>query len=174
LIADFVLLKEALFPFNASLMSVERTLLAAQGYMELDMPDEALRELNSLPAEAQAGEDALQMRLFLHMRAKEWLPSLAVCEQLRHTSPDCSSGYIHGAFCLHELGRTSEAKELLLQAPALLQEEPTFHYNLGCYNAILGNIEDAQRHLSKSFQMDKKFREIAMVDPDLQSIRSLL
>lgn len=155
-------------------MSVERTLLAAQGYMELDMADEAFRELDSLPAEVQNGEEALQMRLFLHMRAREWRASLKVCASLREHLPSSTTGYIHGAFCLHELGRTAEAKALLLQGPDILQTEPTFHYNMGCYDAILGNIEDARRHLHKSFQMDKKFRDIALVDPDLQSIRSLL
>lgn len=155
-------------------MSVERTLLAAQGYMELDMADEALRELDSLPPEAKNGEEALQMRLFLHMRAREWNASLGVCEQLRQNAPACTSGYIHGAFCLHELGRTAEAKDLLVGGPDLLRAEPTFHYNLGCYDAILGNMDDARRHLQRSFQMDKKFREIALIDPDLQAIRSLL
>ena len=51
--------------------------------------------------------------------------------------------------------------------------EPTYHYNLGCYDAVLGNLEEAARHLETSFRMDKKFREIAKYDPDLKAIHGL-
>ena len=44
----------------------------------------------------------------------------------------------------------------------------------GCYNAVLGNLDEAARHLETSFQMDKKFREIAKFDPDLKAVHGLL
>jgi tetratricopeptide (TPR) repeat protein len=155
-------------------MSLERSLLAAQGYIELDMPDEALRELDAIPEADQAREEVLQMRLFVFMRARLWNDALEICSRLRRENPDCTTGYIHGAFCLHEMGRTLEAKQLLLTGPACLLREPTYHYNLGCYDAVLGNLDEASHHLETSFQMDKKFREIAKYDPDLKSVRDLL
>ena len=78
------------------------------------------------------------------------------------------TGYIHGAFCLHELGRTAEAKTSHRRSTCLAME-PTYHYNLG-YHAVLGNIEEAVRHLETSFRMDGKFREIAKYDPDLKEV----
>lgn len=155
-------------------MSLERTLLAAQGYIELEMPEEALKELESLPAEYQTREEIFQMRLFIYMRAKQWEDALAVCADLREVNPECTTGYIHGAFCLHEMGRTSEAKELLQSGPTCLLSEPTYHYNLGCYDAVLGNLEAAAQHLEISFKMDKNFREIAKYDPDLKTVQSYL
>ena len=53
-------------------------------------------------------------------------------------------------------------------------EEATYHYNLGCYDAALGNIEDAQAHLRASFKLDRKFREFAKTDPDLKAVWSTL
>ena len=135
-------------------MSLERSLQAAQGYIELEMTDEALRELDSLSAEDRECDEAWQMRLFVYMRSKRWDEALAVCRQLREGSPDGTTGYIHGAFCLHEMGRTLEAKKLLLKGPPVLLTEPTYHYNLGCYDAVLGNLEEATSHLKMSFQMD--------------------
>ncbi len=155
-------------------MSLERSLLAAQGYIELEMPDEALRELDALSAGDQAREDSMQMRLFVLMRARRWDNALAVCSRFRRDRPDCTTGYIHGAFCLHELGRTQEAKQLLVTGPDSLQREATYHYNLGCYDAILGNLNEASHHLETSFQLDKKFREIAKYDPDLKAVQGLL
>ncbi len=48
--------------------------------------------------------------------------------------------------------------------------EATYHYNLGCYDAALGNIEEAQAHLRASFKLDSKFREFARTDPDLRPV----
>lgn len=155
-------------------MSLERSLLAAQGYIELEMPESALRELNELSPNDQDREEVLQMRLFVLMRHKHWDDALDVCTRLREVWPECTTGHIHSAFCLHEMGRTREAKDMLLGGPALLLKEPTYHYNLGCYDAVLGNLEEASRHLEKSFELDKKFREIAKYDPDLKAVQSLL
>ena len=158
---------------NLSRMSIERSLLASQGYIELEMPVEALAELDALGAEHQDCEEVLQLRLFVVMRGRLWEPALAVCARLRSIYPDCSTGFIHGAFCLHEMGRTAEAKEVLLAGPSSLSQEATYHYNLGCYDAVLGNRDEAQAHLRTSFELDKKFREIAKYDPDLKSVSDL-
>jgi len=155
-------------------MSLERTLLAAQGYLELGMPEDTLRELDSLPWEEQGSEEVLQLRLFVFMKGQQWDAALEVCHRMREECPDCGTGFIHSAFCLHELGRTQEAKEMLLGGPAALLREATYHYNLGCYDAVLGNVEEATRHLEASFQMDKKFREIAKCDPDLKAVQKFL
>ena len=155
-------------------MSIERILLAAQGYLELEMPAEALHELDSLGSDDQGREEILQLRLFILMRGRQWSRSLDVCERLRQSFPQAATGYIHGAFCLHELGRTSEAKEVLLSGPPSLEREATYFYNLGCYDAVLGNLDEATAALRTSFEMDNKFREIAKYDPDLRSVSGLL
>lgn len=155
-------------------MSIERSLLAAQGYLELEMPQEALAELNALGEGEQQREDVLQLRLFVMMRGRLWDGAMDICERLRGGFPESATGYIHGAFCLHENGQTAEAKNLLLSGPPALEKEATYFYNLGCYDAVLGNIAEATAHLQTSFQMDKKFREFAKYDPDLKAVRDLL
>ena len=134
------------------------------------MTDEALAELERVPRDDREHEDVVQLRVYILMRARRWSDALSACGNLRSLYPDLSLGYIHGAFCLHELGRTSEAMALLQQGPASLLREPVYFYNLGCYHAVLGNPEEAQSHLQMSFNMDEKFREIARYDPDLESV----
>lgn len=155
-------------------MPFERSLLAAQGYLELDMISEALAELDALPAEFQEQEEVLQLKLFIFMRDRQWERALELCERMCMIFPKSTVGYIHGAFCLHELGKTAEAKSFLLKGPPNLAKEATYFYNLGCYDAVLGNREEATRNLHKSFQMDKKFRDIAKYDPDLKDIADFL
>lgn len=149
-------------------------MVAAQGYLELEMPDEALREINSLPPDVLAEEGPLQVKMAILMRLKRWAEALAICADLRRLFPEQTVGFVHGAFCLHETGRTREAKELLLSGPPSLLQEPTYHYNLGCYDAVLGNLDEAQNHLRLSFQLNEKFREIAKYDPDLKAVSELL
>ena len=169
-----VIASRLIFILNSHDMSFERSLLSAQGYIELEMIDEASREIDAIPPKDQLREEVQQMRLFVEMRAKRWQQALSVCARLRATSPECVTGYIHAAFCLHEMGRTVEAKQLLIEGPSSLLREPTYHYNLGCYDAMLGNLDEAARHLETSFQMDTKFREIAKYDPDLKAVHGLL
>jgi tetratricopeptide (TPR) repeat protein len=155
-------------------MDLERHILAAQGYSELGMPEDALRELDALGPALQEDPDVLNARLYVLMRARRWEDGLAAALLLCRQIPDRSSGYIHAAFCLHELGRTREAKDLLLGGPKALNDEATYHYNMGCYDAVLGNPDQARKHVLRSFEMDRKFRAIAKLDPDLASIREWL
>ena len=147
--------------------SHERTLLAAQGYSELSMFDDALAELDTLTPEIAQEAGAIELRTVILMQAKRWKPALAASRDLCHTAPEKTVGFIHAAFCLHELGRTAEARDILIDGPQSLHAEPTFHYNLACYECRLGNLDLARLHLEKSIELDKKMRDFAKTDPDL-------
>ncbi len=149
---------------------LERTHLAAQGYFELEMFDDAIREIDSLPFEEQLRAEVIELRIVVQMKACRWKEALVASERLCAISPDAPLGFIHAAFCLHELGRTREAKEVLLEGPASLIQEATYHYNLACYECVLGNLETAQAYLEASVSLDTKLRDYAKVDPDLKPL----
>jgi predicted Zn-dependent protease len=151
-----------------------RTLVAAQGYCELQMYDDALAELDALPDTARHEPTVVEMRLMVLMQAKRFSAALEIARELCTLRPDSPVGFIHAAFCLHETGCTEEARMLLLSGPPALEKEATFHYNLGCYECALGRFESAREHLKKSFEMDRKFREFAKTDRDLEPLRSEL
>ena len=149
----------------------ERTLLAAQGYSELGMVDDALAEIDSLPAELAENTTVVEMRIHVLRQAKRWKPALTASRLLCRVAPDKACGFIHTAFCLHELGRTTEARDTLLAGPDVLHGESTYHYNLACYECTLGNLDLARLHLEKSFELDKNLKEFAKTDPDLNGLR---
>lgn len=149
----------------------ERALLAAQGYLELGMTEEALAELSSLTSVESIDPDIIELRLHVLMQAKRWSEALATAEELLRLRPRSVPAYIHGAFALHELRRTAEARDLLLKGPEELRKDPTFHYNIGCYEAVLGNREAALQSLCRSFDLDSTYRDFARRDPDLVLIR---
>ena len=155
-------------------MDFEWRLRAAAGYAELGMNRESLAELKAIEKAAQECPEVLQLRLHHLMREKKWARALSVSRKLCRAAPHCTAGYLHAGFCLHELGKTLQAKNLLLKGPVTLLSEPIYYYNMGCYDALLGNPKSAQVHLLTSFKMDPSFREIAKKDPDLEAVRELI
>ena len=151
----------------------QRLLAAAQGYSELGLPELALAELAELPEEFQTEPAVVETRLSVLMQAKRYKDALQAGQKLCRLVPDKTAGFIHSAFCLHELGNTHAARELLLSGPDALRAEPTYHYNLACYECALGNLEQARAHLDVSFAMDKKLRDFAQKDPDLRVLHEI-
>lgn len=108
------------------------------------------------------------------MRKRCWARALVISRKLCRLAPHYTTGFLHAGFCLHALGKTAQAKELLLKGPSALLSEPIYYYNMGCYDALLGNVRDAKIHLQTSFKMDESFRELAKRDPDLKAVHALL
>lgn len=152
-------------------MRLEWQLRTACGYAELGMDRESIAELNAIPKAYQNRPEVLQLRLHHLMMRKSWQRALTLSRKLCRIAPDCGAGFLHAGFCLNQLGRTEEARLMLLQGPATLRYEPIYFYNLGCYEALLGRTREARRHLRISFQMDESFREIAKKDPDLKILQ---
>ena len=149
----------------------DRALLAAQGYLELGMVEEALAELSGVKSLEAGDPDLVELRLHIMRHGERWSEALVVAEELLRLNPSALPAYIHGAFALHELGRTADARDLLLRGPEILREDPTYHYNIGCYEAVLGNSESAKQSLERSFALDETYRDFAKKDPDLKAIR---
>jgi Flp pilus assembly protein TadD len=154
-------------------MKFDWRLRSACGYAELGMARESLAELNALAPHEQERPEVVLLRLHHLMQRASWRRALALSRKLCRVAPDCGAGYLHAGFCLNQLGRTAEAREVLLRGPIALRREPIYHYNMGCYEALLGNPQDARKHLEMSFQMDASFRKIAETDPDLKTLQVL-
>jgi len=151
--------------------SYGRIFTMIQGYSELGMYEDALAEIDNLPIKSRGSLEALEMRVMILVQAKRWEAALQLSQEISCSFPKMSVGFIHAAFCLHELHRTEEARDTLLHGPSSLHTESSFHYNLACYECVLGHTEVARLHLERSISIDKKLREIALRDPDLATLR---
>ena len=148
----------------------QRRILAAQGYHELGLWCEAWRELDGLSDAEQHRPDVLEMRILILINERKWREGLALSKQLAEAAPQEEGGWVHWAFCLHELGRTNEAIETLMAAPQSLREKAIFHYNFACYSCALGQIEAAREALHRSIALDKRYRDFARSDRDLEPL----
>ena len=151
--------------------NLQRRILAAQGYHELGLWQAAWSELDTLDAPSQNRPDVIEMRVLILIHEKRWKDALQLSRQLSEMAPQEEAGWIHSAFCQHELGHTQEAVQTLLASPSSLQKKAIFHYNLACYTCALGKLDEARAALARSFALDKGFRDFARSDRDLEPLR---
>jgi hypothetical protein len=154
-------------------MCVTNTLRAAVGWLELGLADEALYELETLPADAKTRRDALEVKLAAQMDCQKWNRASDTARILCLKAADEPVFFLRAAFCLHETGDTLAARNWLLRGPKTLFEMAIFHYNLACYLWILGEGKRARTHLKKAITMDESFLEAARDDRDLAGIGPL-
>lgn len=131
------------------------------------MPGEALRELKTLPADVSDQPAVVEMQVVILIRSERWKMAQTAARKLCKLRPNQPAGFIHLAFCQHELGDTAAARKTLMEGPRTLEKEGTYFYNLACYDAVLGDLDSARRHLARSIRLDKRFRDFARSDNDL-------
>lgn len=152
----------------------ERRIIAAQGYVELGLFAEAEAELSPLPAAMRERVDVIEIILLCLMGGRRWEEALALASELCRQEPGEPGGFIHAAFCLHELGKTEEAVEVLSNGPASLRTKAVYYYNIGCYHARLGHYDQSLTYLERAFEMDGDLRRHARRDHDLDCLRAQL
>jgi hypothetical protein len=71
-------------------------------------------------------------------------------------------------------GDWAMARDVVLEGKDDHGEHPSFLYNLGCFEAQAGDLDEAVEHVTKSFELNPSLREHAKTDPDLDPIRDRL
>jgi tetratricopeptide (TPR) repeat protein len=148
-------------------MVAKQVIRAAAGWLELGMPDDALDELNALDGDDRSDRKVLELKLAAQMAKGYWNDGAGTALELCEQAVDDPDFFLSAAYCLHEAGKTEEARKCLLDGPAVLQEFPVYHYNMACYLWMLGVKDDAKLHLAKAVGMDDSFLESARSDRDL-------
>ena len=142
---------------------------AAQGWLGLGDCQSALDELEFIDPVMRSHPDVLAVRCDIYTCAMNWPAVVAVAWTLVQLSPDRPSGWVRRSFALHGLKRTQQAFDLLLPAAKKFPEIPMIPYNLACYCAQLGKLEEARRWLHQSYEIGNAriLKLAARYDPDL-------
>lgn len=147
--------------------------VAADGWLDLGLPSEALRELDQCSPETRRTSIASQVAWRAHAERRDWAAALAVAEHWVAEDPKKVGGWLNRSYALHELRRTGEASEALLPAAAMFPKDPIIRYNLACYACRMGDLDAARRWLREVVRIqDLAFlKALAMDDPDLETLR---
>ena len=149
----------------------QQHLLAAEGWLELGNHLEANAELEEIAAPLRSHPFVLEVRWAVCSQAKKWEDCVEVGHAIVRLVPDHEFGWIRRSFALHELGRTFEAYELLQPAAPQFPQEWSIPYNLACYCAQLGRLEESQVWLKQAMTIDaEEIQAAAVDDPDLKPL----
>ena len=150
---------------------LHRRLLAASGFSELGLFQEAVEELEALPAEARETRDVLVIWLEVYQSWQKWAEASAVAMRLAETEPGESNWQVALAYATRRSRGLASAWEILIQASEKFPNCATIQFNLACYGAQLGHLREARQRLRRAIQIDGEFAGLARTDPDLKPIR---
>jgi tetratricopeptide (TPR) repeat protein len=152
-------------------LSTRRHVRYARGYLGLDLLREADAELDAVPPAAQSLPEVLSVRVDLDMAAKRWDRVVEFGRRLAEAHPETEHAWIGWAYALRELNRIEEARSVLLEAEAHHgRTSAVLHYNLACYDALLGALKSARARFAKACRMETHFEDEGRRDPDLRAL----
>ena len=150
-------------------------LSAAVGWLELGNPSEAAEEIARIRPEFLDHPDVLDVRWTILSAGGTWNAALEVAERLVQVAPSRSSGWVHRAYAL----RRSKGGGLQLAWAALrpafekFPKEPIIPYNLACYAAQFGRLDEAWDWLHKAMDAAgdvASIKAMALRDSDLAAL----
>ena len=145
----------------------QKPLLAADGYLYLGLPGQALSELESIPDSEQHASPVLRARVRVLLHLKKWDAANTLSEAGVSLYPEENEFTVQRAFALHKLKKGTDAVKVLLSAPEWIRKTGILHYNLACYEAQLGDLTTARQCIKAAIEINSSFKKNARTDPDL-------
>lgn len=144
---------------------------AAEGWLGLGDIAAAHDELEQISAPLRAHPVVLVTRCEIYGKAGKWDAVATIADTLVKMMPDESSGWIQRSFALHELKCTQEAFDNLLPVAVKFPRVWNIPYNLACYCAQLGRLDECQDWFKKAMAIDEEtVKQQAIDDPDLKPL----
>jgi tetratricopeptide (TPR) repeat protein len=120
-------------------------LRSAQGWLELGNFVEANEELEKIAAPFRAHPDVLDVKFEIHARADKWDMAAEIGRSLVRIRPD--------------------------KAEPMFPKVWTIPYNLACYCAQLGQLNECQEWFKRAMSIDENtVRRTAIDDPDMKPL----
>jgi Flp pilus assembly protein TadD len=145
-------------------------LTIAQGYYELGMIEDSVAELNLIAPESRQTLPVLEAWLSIYLWTERWSDAVKTARCLVEKDPSQSLWMTDLAYATRRAESLDAAKTVLLQAIRRFPKVALVHYNLGCYEAQLGNLTTARELVKKAIKIDRSFRKTAIEDPDLEPL----
>lgn len=157
-------------PSPDELQILWRHLEAAHGYLGLGMPLDAWNELEEIDPKHRTTREALIMRAEVCRALERWELMVEVCHFLARHEPDEVGHALNLAYAVRRHENVEAATAILDEARVRFPQEALIPYNLACYRAVSGRIDEAKRLLAEAFTLDSSLRVTALDDPDLEGV----
>ena len=158
-------------PFNPEKIRV-RQIKAAEGYLALNMPEHALRELNAIQ---DVGTEIFRIHMLrgesLQMK-KDHQKALEAFRLAHVEKPTDLIALMGMAWCFKRVDQLSNAIDTMKLAYQFHKDVPVVLYNMSCYYALAGDKDNALSWLGRSLRMDRKLLDLIPDETDFDSLRN--
>lgn len=148
---------------------IERHLDAADGYLTLGLREEATQELVQAEQLCKGLDTVIPQVLISMSHALLHFGDMAKAAQVLEEAVDRFPNYgelvAQRAFALRCLGLDGDAHSVLMKSN--LVHTGLLHYNLACYEALLGDVDLARVHIKQACALNVAMKKMARRDPDL-------
>ena len=152
-------------------------LLAVEGWLELGNPMEALVELDRVSPVFRHHPHVLSARWQVAAALRDWATAFSAANLMMVHTPLDPAGWIQRSYAIRRApsGGLQQAWDALLPAFDKFPAISIIPYNLACYSAQLGKLDDAWDWLHRAMEAAEDVAEIkgmAMKDEDLRALWS--
>lgn len=149
-----------------------RLLREAEGYLELNMPRQALEMLDRIDKPGTFRGQHLYLKgeaLRALERYQEAVPVLVDAVDL---APSNIHAWLALGWCYKRIDQLDKAIDSLERAREVDASEPLIEYNLACYYSLQGSKSQALASLSRAISANPAFRDLVGRETDFDPIRS--
>ena len=142
------------------------------GFADLRMYESALEEVRALEPEGESDRfKILSKELEILRRMEDWPTVAAVARRAVSECINYGDLYLEGALGIRQCEGVSPALEFLMSGESCLAWTPEFWFLRGCYECVLGNLEEAERCVGMAMGSgQEQYEERANTDEDLKQL----
>ncbi len=152
--------------------SLRRLALEAEGWLDMQRPQQALERIQTLldtPGARPAGL-VLQVRALIEL--KQYDEALTAMQELSHFNHDPDWLDLTQAWCFKRLGQLDRSIACMENLCQRQHQSAIGHYNLACYLCLSGKLQQALDELTLACGLDSRFRALLADEQDLDDLRS--
>jgi tetratricopeptide (TPR) repeat protein len=164
--------KQGVFMVSNARRIRERKLAAACGYLELELPERALRELDEIADPETIRCEFHQMRGEALRAARRFEEALVDYSRALEEKPDDLGLLMAMAWCYKRSNQLARAISAMEQAYRAHPKEPCVLYNIACYYSLAGEKSQALSWLGRALRMDSSYRERIPQETDFDPLRN--
>ena len=151
-------------------LSVARVLNAGFGWLELGLPEEGFRELETLPDDAQALPCALRLRACLLLTLGHFQEAASVAWELLQCDAEVPEHVLLAAHAFERSGNLLAALACLLAAEEQLCGLAEYHVHVARLQTAFGELGEAQAQVARAIAADPAWQMRLLIEPGLEPL----
>ncbi len=144
--------------------------LAAEGYIELGLLEDAFNLLEGLPARAKISKEVITLHMSILVKSGQPLKASYLGENLCFGDPENVGLMIEIGQLKHGAGEHTEALKWLQSVEGTCQNSASFHYLRAKCDASLGDLEACALALREAHRIDPDLKMLSLQNPAFEAL----